>query len=126
MPRILVIDDDDEMRLMLRMMLEKEGYDVSDTFDGDVGVRLFNQDPFDLVITDILMPRKEGIATIVELRRDNPDLKVIAISGGSMQPNTGLSCGNVLKLAQAVGASCVLAKPFDRDEFLGAVQKLLP
>ena len=82
MSRILIIEDDEHVRGMLRKMLERIGYDVFDAPDGKEGLDFYRNTPVDLVITDILMPEKEGIQTIMELRREFPDVKIIAISGG--------------------------------------------
>lgn len=121
MARILIIDDDDKFRAMLRKMLEEAGYnDIEDADDGDIGVKLFRQHPFDLVITDIIMPNKEGIEVIMELRKDYPRIKIIAVSGGG---RTGLQ--DYLKLAMHLGASRTLEKPFKRSELIDAVQELL-
>ena len=78
MPRILIIDDDDLIRQMLRDVLEREGYDVADASDGKQGLRVFMENPADMVVTDLVMPEKEGIEIIMELRRDFPELKIIA------------------------------------------------
>ena len=69
MTRILIIDDEAPVRDLLRQMLEKEGYEVVEAREGDIGIRLFRENPADLIITDILMPEKEGIETILELRK---------------------------------------------------------
>ena len=82
MALILIIDDDDQIRRVLRKTLERDGYDVADAPNGKEGIRLYRENPADLVITDIIMPEKEGIETIRELRRDFPEVKIIAISGG--------------------------------------------
>lgn len=82
MTRILVIDDEPQVRAMLRQMLEREGYEVVEAEEGEEGMRRYREQPVDLVITDILMPQKEGIETIRALRRTNPGVKIIAISGG--------------------------------------------
>ena len=121
MKRILVIDDDMQMRQMLRQTLERQGYEVIDAPDGKEGMRLYHQAPTDLIITDIIMPEKEGIETIVELRRDFPDVKIIAISGGSR----GLNKEYYLNLTKKLGALFTFAKPFDRKELLEAIQELL-
>jgi CheY-like chemotaxis protein len=120
MARILVIDDEDEMRAMIRQLLEGEGYEVSEAPDGEIGMRKYKSKPCDLVITDIFMPVKEGIGTIVDLRRDFPDLKIIAITGGSRY-----SPEDFLSAAKAVGATRTFAKPFDLKEFLAAIKELL-
>lgn len=120
MARILIIDDEAPVRNMLRQMLEKEGYEVAEAEDGKVGMRRYAEHPPDLVITDILMPEKEGIETILALRKADPGVKIIAISGGG---RTGRL--DVLPVAKAFGALRTLAKPFTRDELLGAVRSVL-
>lgn len=120
MKRILVIDDDVQVRQLLRQMLEREGYEVVDAPDGKEGIRLYRDEPADLIITDIIMPEKEGIGTIFELRRDFPDVKIIAISGGGRLVNKN----DCLELCRAKGIPA-FSKPFDRKELLEAIQKLL-
>ena len=117
--RILIIDDEAPVRDMLRQMLEKEGYEVVEAPEGNAGIRLFRDNPTDLVITDILMPDKEGIETILELQKTFPQVKIIAISGG------GRIKLNVLPVAKAFGALRTLAKPFERKELLEAVRAVL-
>ena len=120
MKRILVIDDDDQVRQMLKQMLEREGYEVIDAADGKEGIRLYRNEPTDLIITDIIMPEKEGLETIRELKQDFPDIKIIAISGGGR-----LDPGNYLEIARKWGVGRTFAKPFDRTELLEAIQQLL-
>ena len=120
MPRILIIDDDDHIRSILRQFLEMKGYDVDDADDGNVGIARYRQNPADLVITDVLMPGKEGIETIRDLRRDFPAVKIIAISGGGqLGPET------YLHLAEALGARKIFTKPFALNEFLQGVEDVL-
>jgi CheY-like chemotaxis protein len=121
MARILLIDDDDQFRMLLRRMLEKAGYsDIEEAKDGGLGVKLFRQRPFDLVITDIIMPDKEGLETIMELTGDYPQIKIIALSGGGRVGPHGY-----LEMAKRLGASRTLAKPFNYSDFLDVVQDLL-
>jgi DNA-binding response OmpR family regulator len=120
MARILVIDDEAPVRNMLRQMLEKEGYEVVEAPDGAIGMRLFHEQSIDLIITDILMPEKEGIETILELRKSAPQVKIIAISGGGRTVKL-----DVLPIAQSFGAARTLAKPFERRELLEAVRAVL-
>ncbi len=120
MARILVIDDDDQIRAMLQQRLEREGHKVVSAGDGKLGMKLFREEPAELVITDIIMPEKEGIETIMELRRDFPEVKIIAISGGGK-----VSPDEYLHIAEKFGAHRTLAKPFGREELLKAVQELL-
>ena len=121
MARILIIDDDDQFRAMLRTMLEKAGYnDIEEAANGSIGVKLIRQHPFDLVITDIIMPDKEGIEMITELSRDYPGIKIIAMSGGGKIDPQGY-----LEMAKHLGASRTLAKPFKHADIIDAVQELL-
>ena len=121
MARILIIEDDDQFRAMVRTMLEKAGYnDIEEAANGSIGMKLFRQCPFDLVITDIIMPDKEGIEMITELNRDYPRIKIIAMSGGGRTGPQGY-----LEMAKYFGASRTLAKPFNHSDLIGAVQELL-
>ena len=101
-------------------MLEKAGHQVVEAPDGEIGARLFRQNPTDIVITDLIMPEKEGLELIMELRKEYPDIKIIAISGGGrMGPE------QYLPLAEDMGANYTFAKPFGKDEILEAIQDLL-
>jgi CheY-like chemotaxis protein len=120
MAKILVIDDDVIVRETIIQILEDRGYQVVSAEDGKRGIASFRSEKPDLVITDIIMPEKEGIQTITEIRRERPDAKVIAISGGGRIGNT-----DFLKIAQKLGASDVIAKPFDPDDFLTRVSRCL-
>jgi CheY-like chemotaxis protein len=82
MARILVIDDEDELRSMLRQMLEHAGHEVLEAINGAMGIEIYERDMPELIITDIIMPEKEGVETIIALRRADPALPIIAISGG--------------------------------------------
>ena len=120
MAHILVIDDDDQIRAMLRQMLDQAGYEVADAPDGKVAMRLHREVPAGLVITDLIMPEKEGIETIMELRRDFPEVKIIAISGGGrIEPE------HYLQMAKGLGAMCSFTKPIERRKLLEAVEELL-
>jgi CheY-like chemotaxis protein len=120
MARILVIDDDDLIRLALRTFLKGAGHDVMEAAEGAEGIELHTAAPFDLVISDLFMPGKEGIETIVELRRDYPDLKIIAISSGGRAAATGL-----LDVAKGLGADRTVRKPFSAEDILAEVDALL-
>jgi len=120
MPRILIIDDDDLIRQMLRDVLEREGYDVADASDGKQGLRVFMENPADMVVTDLVMPEKEGIEIIMELRRDFPELKIIAISGGGT-----VGGGQYLAVAGKLGADKILGKPLKLRQFVTIVKDLL-
>ncbi len=121
MKSILVIDDDIQVRQLLRQILEREGYYVLDAPDGNKGLKLYRQSPTDLIITDIIMPEKEGLETIRELKREFPDVKIIAISGGGHN----LDAKGCLNVVKHFGVDYIFSKPFDRKELLEAIQKLL-
>lgn len=116
MARILIIDDEDQTRRMLRQVLERAGYEVIEARDGEEGVRYFHAFAIDLVITDVLMPGKRGLDAIIELRSKVPDVKIIAISGGGY-----LGDLSFLEAAKQVGARSALQKPFELRELLEAV-----
>ena len=120
MERILIIDDEPQIRSMLRLMLERDGYEVVEAPDGIEGIRVYRQNPADLIITDLIMPHKDGIGMIIELKKEFPDVKIIAMSGGGLNKPEGY-----LKGAQKLGAVCTLTKPIDREGMLRAVRKTL-
>jgi CheY-like chemotaxis protein len=119
MARILIIDDDDLLRGVLAQALIHGGHEVVQAADGQQGVELSRVNAVDLVITDLIMPVQEGVETIVTLRREKPNLPVIAMSGGL--PHSQL----YLEIAGKVGARRVLAKPFKPAELLSAVAEVL-
>ena len=122
-PRILVIDDERPIREMLTQMLERAGYEVETAENGEVGMSLLKKNPADLVIADMVMPLKEGIITIPEIRRDFPEVKVIAISGGGQGRDGAAS--EYLSIAARCGALRTFKKPLPRHELLTAIQELL-
>jgi DNA-binding response OmpR family regulator len=119
MARILVIEDDRQVRMLLKKILTREGYDVIEAEDGQHGLRQFRENGADLVITDIIMPEKEGLETIQELKQDS-DVSIIAISGGGR-----ISPDDYLKLAAKFGASCTLSKPIEKQVLLDTVRNLI-
>jgi CheY-like chemotaxis protein len=116
-PKILIVDDESSIRYLLSELLSSCGYDVATASDGDEALRCVVQEDFDLVLIDLIMPRKDGIETILELHARRPDTPVIAMSGG-------MHCGstNFLPLATKLGARRTLAKPFGGRELLEAVE----
>ena len=120
MARILIIDDDDQIRSMLKQMLAREGYEVLSASNGKEGIRLYREKQTDLVITDIIMPEKNGLETIMALRKDFPEVKVIAMSGGG---RIGLK--SYLQVAKRLGAVHTLTKPFEREEMLNVVREVI-
>jgi DNA-binding response OmpR family regulator len=119
-PKILLIDDDLVVRTAMVQFLADLGYQVVVADDGERGLRLFRSEKPDLVITDIIMPEKEGIQTIVEMRREQPSTKIIAISGGGRIGNA-----DFLKVARSMGANDVIAKPVDPDDFAARIKRCL-
>jgi DNA-binding response OmpR family regulator len=120
MAKILVLDDEAAIVLMIKKMLEKAGHEVDMALNGRDGMILFEKNRPDLLITDIIMPEKEGLETIFELRQKYPDLKIIAISGGGRISSEGYLPG-----AKLLGADMVFPKPLDQKEFMQAVTTLL-
>jgi CheY-like chemotaxis protein len=110
--RILVVDDDQAIRRLLRAMLERRGHAVVEARNGDEGLQYYRAAPMDLVITDIQMPVMDGLQMIKELRGDFPTVKVIAISGEKGQLAAAQTC-----------SQCTFEKPLYMEEFLDAVQK---
>lgn len=120
MASILLVDDDQQFRSMLSDSLRLAGYHVREARDGSEGIQLYQDDPSDLTITDLIMPEKEGWETIQEFTRNYPEVKIIAISGGSRHGSF-----NYLKMARAFGARQVLTKPFQREEMLKVITQVL-
>ena len=119
MARVLVIEDDPVVRTYLVAVLTRSGHQVGQAANGKEGVQVFSAEPFDVVITDIIMPEKDGIETILDLRRSHPGLKVIAISGGGRS-----TPDNYLHSATLLGADRAIRKPFTNEEILKAVDEL--
>ncbi len=120
MAKIYVFDDEPSILLMIKKMLERAGHDVEIAINGREGMKLFEKEIPDLLITDIIMPEKEGLETIVELRKSHPALKIIAISGGGRVDREGY-----LPSAKLLGADLVFHKPLVQKEFVEAVSNLL-
>ena len=118
--RILIIEDNDSLRTILRTALSKAGYEVTEAGDGTSGLASYRQDPFDVVVTDILMEGIEGLETIRELRRDYPQVKIIAMSGA----DTYMADKN-LESSVINGADLTLTKPFRMQSMLRAITTLL-
>lgn len=116
MKHILVIDDDDLVRDTIVETLIQEGYLVKSAKDGVEGLQTIRGEHFDLIITDLYMPEKEGMQTIIEIRRDFPKMKILAISGRS---------DAMLNVARLLGSNSTLGKPFDLGELASTVEQLL-
>lgn len=120
MAKIMIIDDDDQFRKMLNRTLAKAGHTVTEASNGSQGIKSFSQNPTDVIITDIIMPDKEGIETIMELRQKSPSVKIIAVSGGGR-----VGSRSYLDLARKLGAERTFSKPIDRKEIVDAVSQIL-
>lgn len=120
MPQILLVDDDELLRKMLRITLVKMGYEVREAVNGVQALKLFEQQKPDVVLTDIVMPEKEGLEIIGELRRRDPAVKIVAMSGGGRGNSV-----DYLKIARVMGAKRVLVKPFSNDDMTRAIEELL-
>jgi len=120
MGRILIIDDDYHILKMMKKMLERAGFDVEFALNGNEGIRVFKKTPADLVICDIIMPEKEGLETIREMKRLYPNLKILAMSGGGR-----VSSKNYLHTASAFGATSTIGKPFSQKQLVSTVRELM-
>jgi len=122
MARILVIDDEEDLRVLVRQALESDGHEVIPATNGAEGLALQRKRPADLVITDIFMPEADGIETIHEIKKDFPRVKVIAMSGGGRASSMLQS---VLTTASALGIDAFLRKPFDFSTLLQSVRQVM-
>ncbi|HYX05747.1 MAG TPA: response regulator [Bacteroidales bacterium] len=117
---IMLVDDDKAIREMLKDMLEDAGFKVDTMEDGQQAIDNFNKELYQLVITDIIMPEKEGIELIIHLKKVAPEIKIIAISGGGRgKPE------DYLLNAEILGADATFTKPFSPAKLLEKVQSLL-
>jgi CheY-like chemotaxis protein len=130
MPTALIIDDEPSVREALARTLETMGFAVRFAVDGIDGLNAYRTEPADLVITDIIMPRANGVETIRALRAEFPKVRILAISGGgnfgpiSYEPGA-ITTTAYLAAAEKAGADAILTKPFDRSELRAQVQQLL-
>ena len=120
MARILVIDDQDSIRRVVRRALEQDDHEVFDAGDGEVGMEILESQSFDVVITDIFMPGQDGIVTLRQIRKRFPTIKVIVISGGDA---TGIM--DLREDAELLGAVKSLQKPFNAREIMDVVRSVL-
>lgn len=119
--KILLIDDDNLIRRSVARVLLANGHEVFTAEDGARGMELFHREHPELIVTDIYMPQQEGIETILTIRRENHDVKIIAISGGG---NSGTT--DSLYMAKLLGADAVIQKPFRTDQLLEAIESVRP
>jgi len=118
--KILLIEDIRVERKVLKHWLEESGHEVIEASDGNEGLSLYHENLPELVITDIVMPEKEGIQTIIDLRKESPGLKIFAISGAGKQP------GEFLELAKHLGAMHTFVKPIEKDALSDAIKETSP
>lgn len=126
MTRVLLIDDDPLVRQTLNAMLTGSGYEVAEAENGEEGLAVFADSAFEAAVVDILMPEKEGLETVQELRRLQPDLAILTISGGpSIRFAEAAGDLDFLRMARTLGADEALRKPFTRSALLGALESAL-
>ncbi len=116
--RILLIDDEQMVRKIVRKMLERSGHDITEAENGRLGLEQLKTGTFELVITDIIMPEMEGVETLMMVREQYPDIKVIAMSGGGRTGNI-----DFLSTAEKLGASAILHKPFTLSALAAALEQ---
>ena len=121
MYHILVIDDENLIRTLLRGYLESKGFSVGVAQNGKQALELFEKQTADLIITDVFMPEKDGLEVVMALRKKRPDIPIVVVSGGSSK-----GFRDMLHIAKTLGAARVLEKPFKLEELLATVQALLP
>ena len=120
-PRVLVVDDSADIRGMLQAQLEMEGFHVATAPDGTRALALLGRLPADLIITDLFMPDKDGIETILEIREKYPALQIVAMSGWDSRQGS-----DYLKVAREIGAVRTVKKPFELTDIVKIVRDLMP
>jgi len=118
--RVLIIDDEPSVLVLLRAILEDCGYEVDEALNGEEGLQLFSKNSFDLVVIDMVMPIKDGLKTIMELKEETPDQLIIAISGGGT-----ISKERYLTIASYLGNVRTITKPFSRELIVETVKELI-
>jgi len=117
--RILVVDDNEDLRTTIQALLQADGFEVSVAADGEAALLLHRAHPADVVVTDLFMPDKDGIETIIELKKLYPSVKIVAMSGW-----TSTQGSDYLQVAREIGAAVTLQKPFDPLELSRVVRQL--
>jgi CheY-like chemotaxis protein len=120
MPGVLIVEDDRELREMLKMSLLRKGYTVQEAENGKEAISHFKPLITDLVVTDLIMPDEDGIKVVIRLRELKPAIKIIAISGGGK-----VGPGSYLNLAKALGADAIYSKPFSIKDLIVKIEQLL-
>jgi CheY-like chemotaxis protein len=120
MPGVLLVEDDKELREMLKMSLLRKGFTVQEAENGKEAISHFKPSITDLVVTDLIMPEEDGIKVVIRLRELKPTIKIIAISGGGK-----VGPGSYLNLAKALGADAIYSKPFSIKDLIVKIEQLL-
>lgn len=120
MPGVLIVEDDNELREMLKLSLTRRRYIVMEAINGKDAISHFKPSITDLVVTDLIMPEEDGLKVILKLREIKPSLKIIAISGGGKA-----GPGSYLNLAKVLGADAVFSKPFSTNDLICKIEELV-
>lgn len=120
MPGVLIVEDDKELREMLKMSLQRRGFAVQEADNGKEAIAHFKPLLTDLVVTDLIMPEEDGLKVVIKLRELKPTIKIIAISGGGK-----VGPGSYLNLAKALGADAIYSKPFSIKDLIVKIEQLL-
>jgi CheY-like chemotaxis protein len=121
MPGVLIVDDDKDLREMIKTSLIRRKYTVLEAENGKEAIMHFKPTLTDLVVTDLIMPDEDGLKVIIKLKEIKPSIKIIAISGGGK-----VGPGSYLNLAQALGADAIYSKPFSINDLISKIEELLP
>ena len=122
MAKIIIVDDDKNYRSSLRRLLVDLDYEVIVAENGNEALESLQENPADIVITDIFMPDKDGLELIMELKKKSHTAKIIAISGSITQHNVKMS---MLQQAKSLGADSIIKKPFKNEQLLSAIKNIL-
>lgn len=120
MPGVLIVEDDKELREMLKMMLLRKNFTVLEAENGKAAITHFKPKLTDIVVTDLIMPEEDGLKVVIKLRELKPSIKIIAISGGGK-----VGPGSYLNLAKALGADAIYSKPFSLNDLVAKIEQLL-
>ena len=120
MTGVLIVEDDKELREMLKMSLQRRGFAVQEAENGKEAISHFKPSLTDLVVTDLIMPEEDGLKVVIKLRELKPAIKIIAISGGGK-----VGPGSYLNLAKALGADAIYSKPFSIKDLIVKIEQLL-
>ncbi len=121
MARIIVIDDEADVRALLRTILESENHEIDEAKNGTLAIKALGKNHYDLIITDVLMPEEDGIAVAKQASELQPNAKILAISGGGEY----LDASHLLNVMEMLGVNATLLKPFGRDDLIAVVDDLL-